>query len=154
VLVSGVRRVQRMNQIGSHLLVAVQMQSSQRPVDLHCLTFGAAPASQMLQSSPETTIYSNLSYRQDGWATWSTAGANLPTMVQRMQLGGLAPLSDLNLGAQSVRGGLDWTSAGSTVFSTGDGVTNGSLQLWMMGQSQPTTLGAITGPLHILPANS
>ena len=154
VLVSGVRRVQRMNQIGSHMLVAVQKQSSQRPVDLHCLTCGAAPTSQMLQSSSETTIYSNLSYRQDGWATWSTSGANLSTMVQRMQLGGLAPLSNLNLGAQSVRSGLDWTSAGSTVFSTGDGVTNGSLQLWLMGQSQPTTLGTITGPLHILPANS
>ncbi len=153
-LVSGVRRVQQMNQIGSHMLVVVQKQGPQRPVDLHCLTFGAAPASQMLQSSSEDTIYSNLSNRQDGWASWSTAGANLPTMVQRLQLGGVSPLSNLDLGNQSVRSGLDWTSAGSTVYSTGNGVTNGSLQLWLMGQSQPTTLGTITGPLHILPANS
>ena len=75
-------------------------------------------------------------------------------MVQRLQLGGVSPLSNLDLGNQSVRSGLDWTSAGSTVYSTGNGVTNGSLQLWLMGQSQPTTLGTITGPLHILPANS
>jgi len=154
MLVNGVRRVQQTTMVGNRMLLAIQKAGGSRPVELHQIEFGATPQASLLQTGDSTLVYSNLAIRPDGWAAWSADDLVNPSRVQRLLVGGLAPMGDMSLGSQVVGDALDWTQAGNTVFTTGDGATTGALKLWILGQAAPADLGTLVGPLHLLPARS